>query len=302
MNASSTGISPRSLIAFLLTTVIWGSTWLAIKGQLGTVPSDWSVVWRFLIAAAGMFALAAWRGQALWLPRPVMLRAFWIGMLQFCGNYAMVYRAEEHLTSGLVAIIFALLMIPNAALAWVFLRAPIGGRFVAGSVVALTGIALLMINEYRAGPMDGSVLLGFLFSGAGLLFASGANVFQASSVVRAYPMFPQIAWAMLFGALADAVIALVLSGPPRVELTMMYLGSLVYLSLIGSVAAFPLYFMLIREWGPGRAAYNGVAIPVVAMALSTLFEDFRWTALAIGGAALAMLGMVIALTSRKQSA
>jgi drug/metabolite transporter (DMT)-like permease len=301
MSAHSAGFSARSLLAFVLTTLIWGSTWLAIKGQLGQVPPDWSVVWRFLISAAGMFALAIWRGQPLWMPRPVMIRAFWVGMLQFCGNYVMVYRAEEHLTSGLVAIIFALLMIPNAVFGWIFLRATVRPRFVAGSAVALAGIALLMINEYRMGPLDGSVLLGFVFAGTGLLLASGANVLQASAVVREYPMFVQIAWAMLFGALADAVIALAVSGPPQIALDAMYLGTLFYLALIGSVAAFPLYFLLIREWGPGRAAYNGVAIPVVAMALSTLFEHFRWTTLAIGGAVLAMLGLIIALTGRKQA-
>ena len=78
-----------------------------------------------------------------------------------------------------------------------------------------------------------------------------------------------------------------------------YLGGIVYLALAGSVVTFPLYFQLIRDWGAGRAAYNGVAVPVVAMALSTLFEGYRWGALAIGGAVLAMAGLLIALSGRK---
>jgi drug/metabolite transporter (DMT)-like permease len=74
-----------------------------------------------------------------------------------------------------------------------------------------------------------------------------------------------------------------------------------YLAIIGSVVTFPLYFALIRDIGPGRAAYNGVLVPVVAMGLSTLFEGYRWTLLAGAGAALAMAGLVVALRARNPS-
>jgi drug/metabolite transporter (DMT)-like permease len=81
----------------------------------------------------------------------------------------------------------------------------------------------------------------------------------------------------------------------------MYIGSVAYLSLIGSVLTFPLYNLLLREMGPGRAAYNGVLVPVVAMLLSTGFEGYRWSAFNVAGAVLSLIGLVVALKSRKPS-
>ena len=70
-------------------------------------------------------------------------------------------------------------------------------------------------------------------------------------------------------------------------------------SIVGSVLAFPMNFNLIRDMGAAKAAYIGVTTPIVAMLLSTLFENYRWTLLAAAGAALAMIGLIIALSSRR---
>ena len=99
--------------------------------------------------------------------------------------------------------------------------------------------------------------------------------------------------------MTDAVFAWITTGPPVIDLTPSYLLGVTYLGLIGTVLTFPLYSMLLRDWGPGRAAYNGVLIPVVAMALSTLFEGYHWTALALGGALLVAAGLIVALGGRK---
>ena len=96
-----------------------------------------------------------------------------------------------------------------------------------------------------------------------------------------------------------AAFALIIDGPPLFDPSPRYVGGIVYLALIGSVVTFPLYFQLIRDLGPGRAAYNGVIVPVVAMALCTVFEGYRWSPLAASGAVLAMTGLLIALSGRK---
>lgn len=292
----------RSLAAFVLVTLIWGSTWLVIKDQLGPVPPGWSVTWRFTVAAAGMFALAMLRRERLRLSPEGLRLAAIIGVLQFFVNFQLVYRAERYITSGLVAVLFALLLVPNALLARIFVGTRIGGRFLAGSVVALAGIAMLLLHEYRVAPAGSAVLLGFGFTICGLLCASAANVLQATETARRQSVVVLIAWAMLCGALGDAAFSWIVSGPPVLDLDPRYLAGVAYLAIIGSVVTFPLYFALIRDWGPGRAAYNGVAVPVVAMTLSTLFEDYRWTVLAASGAALAMAGLLIALSGRGQRA
>jgi drug/metabolite transporter (DMT)-like permease len=290
----------KVIFAFLVVTAIWGSTWLVIKDQVGSVPPTWSITYRFALAGAGMLALALLRRDSLRLSRQGMGLALLVGLSQFVCNFQFVYQAEIHLTSGLVAVCYALLMLPNAVLARIFLGQKVTPGFIAGSLVAIAGIALLMVHEYRSAPPEGRVALGVLMTCAGILSASTANILQGTSVGRAQPMVPMLAWAMLLGAAIDACWSLATVGAPVMETRWEYLAGIAYLAIAGSVVTFPLYFMLIRELGPGRAAYNGVAVPVVAMGLSTLFEGYRWTGLAVGGAVLALAGLVIALAARKR--
>ena len=305
MTAHSRSSDPGVIAAFVVTALVWGSTWLVIKGQIGPVPPSWSVTWRFTGAALGMFALGLVRGDirlgALVPERPVLIHAGLIGVSLFCANFQFVYRAESHLTSGLVAVVFALLVLPNVVFSRIFLGTPVTRGFMLGSGIALGGIVLLMIHEYHAAPAGSDVPLGAAMTVVALLCASTGNVLQAAQVARRVPAAMLLAWAFLIGATVDFVVAWVLSGPPVFDWSPAYLGSVAYLSLIGSVLTFPLYNLLLREMGPGHAAYNGVVVPVVAMLLSTAFEGYRWTGLNLGGAAFALIGLVVALRSRRPS-
>ncbi len=289
---------PRiSIVAtFILVALIWGSTWLVIKDQISVVPAGWSITWRFGLATLGMFALAVMRRENLRLDAAGMRLALLVGILQFCMNFQCVYQAEFYVTSGLVAAMFALLLAPNAVMARVFFGVHVSRRFLRGSAVALAGVGLLMLREYRTAPAGMHVVLGAGLTFCALLSVSVANVLQASAVAKRHAVVPMIAWAMLWGTAADAVIAWILSGPPVLDPRPAYFAGVAYLAIIGSVVTFPLYFWLIRQIGAGRAAYNGVMVPVIAMGLSTLFEGYVWTGLAAGGAGLAMVGLVIALT------
>lgn len=298
MSAAQRSEARSVAIPFIIFTAIWGSTWIVIRDQVGSVPPAWSATYRFALATIGMFALVLVRREPLRISREGMRLAVIVGLCQFCGNFQFVYQAEQYLTSGIVAIIYALLMVPNALLARIFLKESVGGRFLAGSAIAIAGIALLMLNEYRAAPPEGHVALGIALTCCGLLCASAANVLQASTLGRRQQVAPMLAWAMLWGTLADVVFAVVTIGPPVIDPRPGYLAGVAYLALFGSVLTFPIYFGLIRTLGAGRAAYNGVAVPVVAMALSTAFEGYRWTPLTIGGTVLSLAGLVVALLAR----
>ncbi len=91
------------VIPFIVFTGIWGSTWIVIRDQLGEVPPQWSVAYRFIIAAAVMAAVALWRRESLKLGRPMAIAAAFLGLAQFSINFNAVYLAEQHITSGVVA-------------------------------------------------------------------------------------------------------------------------------------------------------------------------------------------------------
>jgi drug/metabolite transporter (DMT)-like permease len=291
-------LRPRILFPFLLVALIWGSTWFVIRDQLVAAPPGWSVTYRFALAAAGTFLLALIGGNSLRMSRSGHLLAITIGLTQFFLNFNLVYEAEHYVTSGVVAVLYALLMLPNALLSAAFLGQRITPRFLAGTSVALVGIAMLLVHEMREAPAVAKVTLGVGLVCIGILSASVANVLQATKAARARPLLVLLAWSMFWGTLADGALAWVMSGPPVFPDSPRYWTGVAYLGIIGSVVTFPLYFKLIHELGPGRAAYNGVLVPVVAMTISTLLEGYRWSNLAIAGGVLAMVGLVIALRGK----
>lgn len=301
MSASPGLLAPRVLVPFLFVTLIWGSTWIVIKGQLGIVPPSWSVAYRFLIGAAVMFAYAALRRERLMLSGRAWGFAILLGVAQFAFNFNFLYRAEQHITSGLAAVLFALLIVPNTLLGRLFLKTGVERRFLIGAGIAIVGVGMMIAHEYRAAALGaGEVLVGTALALAGVLSASTANVMQGTRLARAQSMVVMIAWAMLFGAFGNAAYAWITAGPPTIDPAPAYVGGVLYLGVIASALTFPLYFNVIRHVGPGQAAWSSVLIPIIAMAISTGLEGYRWAPLSIAGAAVALTGLVIAVVKRPE--
>ena len=293
-------LSPKVLIPFMLTGTIWGSTWFVITGQISDVPAAWGVFYRFMLATPALFVLALVMGNRLRLNRPEHLLALGVGIAQFSGNFLFVYHSESHITSGIVAVMFALLMVPNAVFAKIFIGEKVQSGFIGGSLVAIAGVAMLLVHEWNAAPPGGNVGLGIVLAVGGMLAASIANVVQANPTGRGVPMVSFLAWAMVYGTAFDLVYALLTAGPPTVPSAWQFWAGTAYLAIIGSVVTFPLHYNLVREIGAGRTAYNGIVTVCVAMLLSTLFEGFKWDALSAGGMALALIGMGLALRSKQR--
>ena len=222
--------------------------------------------------------------------------AAFLGFTQFCINFNAVYLAERHITSGVVATVFALLLIPSSLLGWGLLGHRPSRRFALSSLVAVAGIGLLFLHELREHPADrGQIVAGIGLTLVGMLGASIANVVQARPEVRRFPLYGLLAWSMASGALIDGSIAFAMTGPPVFDPRPGYWLGVLYLALLASVLTFSLYYPVVRRIGPGKAAYSSVLVPIIAMAFSTAFENYRWTGLTIGGAVLALGGMVAAL-------
>jgi drug/metabolite transporter (DMT)-like permease len=300
-DTAATKIDASIVIPFIIFTGVWGSTWIVIRDQIGTVPPQWSVAYRFAIAAVAMALLAKWKGQPLKLDRGGLFAALVLGITQFSINFNSVYLAEQYITSGVVATVFALLLIPNSLLAWAFLGQKPNARFLWAGLVAVSGVALLFVHELGSSRLTNrDIAIGLAFTLAGLLGASAANVYKAGKEAGRHPLLSLLTWSMAIGAAIDVCLAFVVAGPPVAEARFGYWAGVLYLALFGSVLCFALYFPVVRKIGPGKAAYSSVLVPIIAMSLSTMFEAYRWSPLAIAGAVMSLGGMILALAGRRR--
>ena len=289
-------------LPFIVFTAIWGSTWIVIRSQLGPVPPQWSVTYRFVVAAIAMAAIAAWKGESLRIGRNGAAAAAFLGLTQFCVNFNAVYLAERNITSGVVATVFALLLIPATLLGWALLGHRPSRRFAWSSLVAVVGILLLFVHELQEHPADsGRIAAGIALTLAGMLGAAIANVMQARPEIRRFPLFALLAWSMGTGALIDALIAWAMTGPPAFDPRPAYWLGVLYLALFASVLTFSLYYPVVRKIGPAKASYSSVIVPIIAMGFSTWLEAYRWTGLTIAGALLTLGGMAAALSRSKST-
>jgi drug/metabolite transporter (DMT)-like permease len=293
----------RIALPFAIVTLIWGSTWLAIHSQLGPVPTAWSVTYRFAVGAMSMFVVAIAMRLPLRLSWTGHGYAVWLGLATFAINYNMVYLAELHITSGLVAVLFSLIVPLNAVLGRIFLKQSLSRPFLIGSAIAMLGVALLFAHELRiAEQASGHVVAGIALTLGAVVFASSGNVAQGSQGARAFAMPTLLAWGMAWGAGLDALLAWLTSGPPVFDPSFRYAGGLLYLGIVASAVAFTLYFNLIRQIGAARGGYVNVLVPVIAMGFSTLFEGYSWTAEAAAGGALVLVGLALAMRARADDA
>ncbi len=284
-----------NLFFYAATILIWGSTWLAIKFQLGSVDPVVSVAWRFTSAAVLLHLWCLVTGRTLRAGRRDHLFLALQGVFLFALNYWLFYTAELYLASGLVAVVFSGMVVLNVLNGALFLRTPVEARVLVGAVLGLAGISLVFWPQLRSFSLADHGLAGLLLSLAATQSASLGNILSVRNQRRGLPVMASNAWGMTYGALFMVLAALLTGRPFSLELTWPYLGSLAYLAVFGSVIAFGCYLTLVGRIGAGRAAYTSLLFPLVALALSTWFEDYRWSAGAILGVVMILAGNVIAL-------
>jgi drug/metabolite transporter (DMT)-like permease len=288
------GSAGADWLLFLVPAFIWGTTWFAIKFQLGAVAAEVSVAYRFGLAALLLFAWCGVRGIGLGFGPAAHASLALMGVLQFALNYVLVYLSEEHLTSGLVALLFGLLVLWNLVGARLFFGSPLTAPVVLGAALGMVGVTLVLWRDLSqlGGPGRG---LGVVLAVAGTVVASAGNLWSQRLYRRGVAVVPSTAWGMLYGSLAVALYAALRGVSFQIRATVPYLASLAYLALFGSVFAFISYLTLLRRIGAGRSGYTAVVIPVLAMATSTVFEGYRWSAAALAGMLLVLAGNVLML-------
>ncbi|HXC17761.1 MAG TPA: EamA family transporter [Holophagaceae bacterium] len=284
----------NNLSLYLASVLIWGSTWLAITFQYGTVAPEVSVAYRFALAAVLLLGWCFARGVGL---RFTARQHGWIalqGATMFGANYVLVYLAEQRIPSGLMAVIFSLLSVLNILGARAVFATPIALRAVLGTVLGIAGVALVCLPKAAFGGGAG-FRAGIGLAVVATLVSSFSNLLSQRNQRRGLPVVPTNTLGMLYGAAFVALYCLIAGRSFSLDLSARYLGSLAFLALFGSVLAFGAYLTLIGRIGAGRAGYAMVAIPVVALALSTAFEHLHWEWSLALGAALCLGGNLLVL-------
>lgn len=283
---------------YVFTVLIWGSTWLAIKFQLGVVDPMISVTYRFTLAALLLFAYCKVMGLKMTFTRREHLFIALQGLLLFSFNYWLVYLAEVHLTSGLVAVIFSMIIFMNIVNGRWLLGSPISPPMILGALTGVSGLALIFWPEISSFALSDLSLRGFLFGFAGAYLASLGNILSARNQKHRIPVVQTNAFGMAYGAMFLLVFSILVGKPFGFKFSFPYLTSLFYLAVLGSIVAFGLYLTLLGRIGADKAAYVTLLIPVVALCISTLFEGYRWSGHGFTGLGLVLAGNVMVLRER----
>lgn len=282
-----------NLLLYAAAVLIWGTTWYAITFQLGVVDPSVSVVYRFGLASALLFAWLGVSGGPVRLARRDLGFAGLMGLTLFCVNYWLTYHATSLIVSALVALTFSVLSPMNVVNARLFFGQPMRPVVLAGGAVGIAGVALLFLPDLMAAGWGGDAAAGLAFGLAASYSASLGNMIGARNARAGVPLVTATAWGMGLGAAAMLAWVLATGTPLGFDPRPAYVLSLAYLSVFGSIAAFLCYLSLIGRIGADRAGYSNVAVPLVAVAVSALYEDFVLTPSGIAGILLVLAGNLL---------
>ena len=288
------------ILLYTLVVLIWGSAWLAVKFQIGVVPTEASVAYRMGIAAACMFAWTLLKRLPLrFRPMEHLIMALQ-GALIFSTNFFLLYLAAGYLTTGLIAVVFStssgMIILFNAVL----LRRPPSIQVLLGALLGLIGISIIFLPEFKGFDLGSQAVAGLALSLGGTVCFSMGSILSARNRRAGLSVRGNTAWSMLYGTLLLTLFMQLRGHRFAFDFAPAYLLSLAYLSLVGSVVAFAAYFALLARIAPERAAYVTVLFPIVALSLSTLFEGYQWTPLAFSGVLLTLAGNVLVLGRTKR--
>lgn len=293
-------MTSRQYILFTIPSLIWGSTWYAIKFQLGVVDPLVSVAFRFILAGLLLFLFSIITRRNLKFTVKEHFFIFLLGLSLFGINYWFVYQAETTLTSGVVAVIFSLIIFFNIFFNAVLLKGKIKADVILAAVLGVSGTYFLFQNELSTIQLNSKDSIVFLFCLGGIIIASLGNIISAYNQKKKIPVIQANAFGMLYGGIAMLIFSLILGKPIQIEGTFNYVFSLIYLAIFGSIVAFSTYLKLLGEIGPDRSVYIALITPAIAMLISTIFEGYQWDLSALVGIVLLFSGNILALRFKQK--
>lgn len=283
-------MSANILFLYGTTVLIWGTTWLGIKFQLGSVDPMVSVLYRFIAAAMILMVYCKLAGLKMRFRLKDHVFMALQGMFLFSINYWIIYLASVHLTSGLVAVIFSSIVFMNMINGAVLMGSSIRFNVVVGGGIGIAGIAIVFWPDISSFSLSDKAAVGVMLAAVSTFMASLGNIISARHQKYELPVIQTNAYGMVYGALIMGIIVIVGSKAFNFDMSFRYVGSLFYLAVFGTVIAFGCYLKLIGKIGADRAAYAAMLFPIVALAISTVYEGYQWSAHNIIGMVLVLIG------------
>ena len=282
-------------VLYGITILIWGSSWIMIKFQVEVVSASISVFYRFFLAAIILQCLCLIKRQkSVYDLREYIFIAIQ-GFCLFAVNYWLFYLSAEYLSSGLMALIFSTIVVMNMINGRIWFGTTINLKMVFGAMMGISGLTLVFWPEIQWEDSNYNMFKGLLLAFVATYFSSLGNIVSVRNQKKGIPVFYSNAYAMTFGCLTMLMITMITDEHWNFSWNPQFLLSLVFLSVFASVVGFWCYLTLLGRVGADRGAYATLIFPIVALSISTVFEGYQWSLIAISGVVLILLGNFIIL-------
>ena len=288
----------NNLILFTATLFCWSPTWYLIKFQLGYVDPLVSVFYRFVSASLIIFVYLIIKRKSLKFSFNRHIWFLFFGTCLYSVNYVFFYTSNTYLVSAFPAIVFSTVVIMNILGEWFYFKKKPTTNTLIGATIGMIGIIIIFNEEIFNFSLNNGTHIGLFLALLGTFCASTGNMVHQRNLNNNFPLIQTIAFAMLYGSLITLLITQLNNTELLFELTFRYIASLAYLSVFGSIFAFIFYLKLLEKVGPGRAGYVGVVMPVIALLISTIFENLKWQIDLIIGLPILLVGAVLVINQK----
>lgn len=290
----------NNITLYAITVIIWGSTWIAITYQLGTVAPEVSLVYRFGLAAIVMWLFCSFKRLPMKFSLIQHIQLMFFGTTLFGGNYFFLYQGQQYINSALACIAFSSIMFLNIVNARVWFKTKITSQVLMGAVIGVAGMVILFWPDITNNDLGQSTAYGIALCLTGAAFASSGNMISIRNSKKSIPVTQASTLGMTYGTVAMLILALIQGKQFNFDFSVSYVTSLIYLSIFGSVIAFATYLTLLERIGAHKASYATIMFPAVAVLISSVVENFQWSTYTIVGLLLVVLGNIVVLNKPKK--
>ena len=291
----------NNLVLFIATLFCWSPTWYLIKFQLGYVDPLVSVFYRFVAASLIIFVYLIIKRKSLKFSLNRHIWFLFFGTCLYSVNYVFFYTSNTYLVSAFPAIVFSTVVIMNIIGEWFYFKKKPTIKTLIGAAIGMVGIIIIFNKEIFNFSLSNGKHIGLFLALLGTFCASTGNMVHQRNLNNNFPLIQTIAFAMLYGSLITLLITQFNNTELLFEFTFKYIASLAYLSVFGSIFAFIFYLKLLEKVGPGRAGYVGVVMPVIALLISTIFENLEWQIDLIIGLPVLLIGAILVINQKIKS-